>query len=223
MGRLTVGLLLALAVGCGGGSQQAETITPRAPRPTEATTAAAPSPRDAPPLNAAELEEKLLALDDLPAGWTTAPEEEDEDSGTTEWCGRDLEEEFEPGVEAAVDFQKDDFGPFLSHSVERHEGGGAKEAIDAFIETAQECEEWTETDPDAGETTFRLSPLSFPKLGDQTVAVRISGDNDFVSFAGDVVVWRRGDLLSLLINVGIGGDLDSALTEEMARKADAKL
>jgi hypothetical protein len=69
-------------------------------------------------------------------------------------------------------------------------------------------------------TEFRLSALSFPKLGDDTFAVRMSTDAEGLSVVIDVIVVRRSGVMMLLTNAGVGvGTPDSATTETVARKA----
>lgn len=208
-GATLVFLTIVLA-SCGGEPRQAETIEPQ-------QTARDPTPEQDQP-SQAELKAALLRLDDLPAGWTTMEQDEQEDS--TSFCRKQTpKEKFPPIEEADADFQKAEHGPFLSHGIGVYEDPDG--VMNYFLQVIQECEEWTDTQ-DGIETTFTLKPLSFPNYGDRTIALRLVGDSDMFTIEGDVVVWRRDDIVSLIVQLAIGG-VDSAQTETFVQKADSKL
>lgn len=229
-------LVALFAAACGGGENRATTIEPTGSPAAEATDSTTAPEEVEKTTTAAETEmeteqaanspdELLLMLGDMPTGWTTAPEmvTGDDDGGATGFCGEPpIDEQFEPSAEAEAAFKKDDFGPFVNHAVATYESREAEQAMDAALEAAQSCQEWTETE-DGEETTFTLQPVSFPTVGDQTVAFRINAESQDFTFTGDVVFWRRGDLISLFSHLAFQGGLDSDLTEELVMAADDKL
>ncbi|MGQ0680001.1 MAG: hypothetical protein ACT4OM_10190 [Actinomycetota bacterium] len=115
----------------------------------------------------------------------------------------------------------------------------ASRAFDEIEMAARECAQWEDSDE---HTTSRLTlqSLSFPRLGDETLAARMGGevkskpdpDDEFsfditANIAADIVVVRSGSLITVLGHFGIGifgpPSLDSAETEAIARKAVDRL
>lgn len=92
-----------------------------------------------------------------------------------------------------------------------------------FSDAFGACTEWTDIDEDGTETVWRLGPLSFPKVGDETFAFRMST----VTFLGavelDFIVWRRGNIVGVIGHTTIGFEgIDSEQTEAFVRRADEK-
>lgn len=233
--RFALAFVLVLLLGaCGGGDDRATTIEPTGSPDEDAADLTNTPTGEVEETTETEVEteqaadspdELLLTLGDMPTGWTTAPEmvSGDDEGGATGFCGEPpIDEQFEPSAEAEAAFKKDDFGPFVNHAVAIYESREAEQAMDAALEAAQSCQEWTETE-DGEETTFTLQPVSFPTVGDQTVAFRINAESQDFTFTGDVVFWRRGDLISLFSHLAFQGGLDSDLTEELVMAADDKL
>ena len=216
-------LAAALTLGsCGGGntSDQARTV------PTSSATAtpkgiavptATPEPEGLaetltdpkPAVSSAprELDEILIALDDLPDGWTaegwiTEGESNGED------C---LDRAFAPtlGVTGAA-FSQSESGPFLS--VGAFEPGEAKDVFDSIADLVEECD--GETDSDG--YTWSLSAVSFPRVGDDTFAVRLDGAGSF-PLAVFYTLARVGDVLIFDISVAFMGAVDAELVESTLR------
>lgn len=238
MGRakaLTCAVLLLLATACGGGdSDRAETVSTPAPDPTPTAT---PSPDDAAEdgesdAEPADAEAALLRVGDLPTGWSTDPSDDDDgdddgpdDDGPDDGaslCDQDLVDEFDAVSEASASFAAGNMGPFLEHLVAILDDGQAEQALDRMLEALESCDEWTE-DTEEGPTTYRPSPLSFPTFGDQTVAVRIDVENEMVSGTVDMITWRRGDAVSVVIASAIFDAPDAEQLEEIVAAADERL
>ena len=75
---------------------------------------------------------------------------------------------------------------------------------------------------DGSTVTMDLGPLSFPKLGEETFALRIPADSQGLTLAGDMVVIRQDAVGILITNLALG-TVDTQLTETVARTALAKL
>lgn len=233
---IAVGFTSALVIACGGGSERATTIEPtvtpiQATQPPQETAtivetpgSAATTPEDAD--IGERLPEALLTLEDMPTGWTVSPTEEDEeDDDGSEICGV-ASGQFAEDASARVtaNFQESEFGPLLAQIIDLFADGNAKRVVAEFSDAFGSCTEWTDIDEDGNETTWRLSPLSFPKFGDETFAFRMST----VTFLGavelDFIVWRRGDIVEVIGHTTIGLEgVDSEQTEAFVQRADGKL
>ncbi|MBW3547979.1 MAG: hypothetical protein KY452_07590 [Actinobacteria bacterium] len=186
-----------------------------------------------------DVEQALLTLGDMPTGWTTSPDAGEEEEGAAEFCeGLDITDD-EADAEAEASFEGSEMGPFVSNAVARFDGAGdtrfaqLRQAIDG-------CEDFDVTDEEGTTLTGRLSAVSFPEFGEESLAVRLSGtvttvaDPDFgeleLPMAADLI-FRQGDAVVGLFHLAIdtsalgggGGGLDSTITENLARKAEEKL
>jgi len=218
--RATACLAAIALMACGGGNDQARTVpepTPSAEPTVEMPTTSdeSESAMEAPP---ADLESMVLTLDDMPSGWTTAPEmlSDDEATGTT-FCGIDeaeIDVPDEAGASVDAAFKQSDFGPFVFHTVGRvGDAGEATAALDRMLNAASQCSEWTETDDQGVETTWSITPLSFDNVGDDTIAFRLSSETEGMPVTVDMVMWNRGPVLSVVGLFGIGGTDADLLTE----------
>jgi hypothetical protein len=228
MRRITLTICVAGLVlfgACGDDDERARTVEPPEPAVTEAPDEtpepdepeeAAPEPKDI------DLEAALLTLDDMPSGWTQEPEAETDDESDVTLCDVEPLDDVEAVDSSSREFSAGDFGPFLHHSVAVYESGQAEQALDAFLEALDACDEWTEETED-GPVTWRPRALSFPGLGDDTVAVRINVEAEAFNATVDMVTWRRGDFLSLLFTMEVFGSPDAEQMEELARVADERL
>ena len=84
------------------------------------------------------------------------------------------------------------------------------------------CTTWTDTDSSGTKTTYELAPLSFPKIGDQTFAFRMTVETSLLSAESDFVYVRAGDFVIEVGNVAVGS-VDSDLTATPVQKALEKL
>lgn len=230
--------VLALVSGaCGGGEEPAERAD------TVDDTAQSDTARDQngdEASGAVDVEQALLTLEDMPTGWTTSPDAGEDDEGAAEFCdGLDITDD-EADADAEASFEESEMGPFVSHAVARFDGAGDTRFAQ-LRQAIEECGDFETTDEDGNTLTGRLSAVSFPELGEESLAVRLSGtvttvaDPDFgeleLPMAGDLVFLRQGDVVTGLFHLAIdatafgggGGGLDSTITEDLARKAAEKL
>lgn len=194
--------IILSASGCGdSGSSRGNTASPKG-----ATTAASPTYRI---LTKEELNKALLGLQDLPAGYSQDPPE-DERAGKT-FC--DYKPPFEETIRVRRDFTK---GSGLSAELlslgfrQFADADQAKASFDAMTKALTSC---------TGETyngvKSTYAPMSAPKVGDGSVGVKIT--------AGDTGLLQFFALVGpVLINTG-GGGLMNANADEVIRLFKAQV
>ncbi len=190
-----------------------------------------------------ELGAKLLAAGDLPPGLSDAAEESDpnvsdEDSGV---CGEPVPDEENATGSASAQFAKGEAtnpSRLVEAVVAYETPEDATEAFNKVEQTVGTCKEW-DLEESGTVSRFKLASATFPNIGDQTVAVRITSDfktsggaannpaavTGFV--VGDTVVVRQGNHIVVLrhfaIGLGVQPDFNGADTEPAARRAVEKV
>lgn len=230
-------IVLLLTVACGGGDdERAETVSQPSPTPTVPASPDTASQDDdgdddgaddAGAAEPVEAEAALLRVADMPTGWSRTAEQDDGDdedapAGDPTLCDTELGEQFETISDASVQFSAGQMGPFVDHAVGVYEDGQAEQALTAVLDALGSCEEWTE-DTDDGPVTYRASPMSFPTVGDQTVAVRLDVEAEMMAATADMIAWRRGDALSMVMASAVFDAPDSEQIEEIVAAADERL
>lgn len=207
------------------GSQAAPLAPAKAPPPPKAPAALKPkAPAPSQPPKQVDPHAVLLALSDLPAGWSSIPVEDvenTEEEDPSQPCNQQPRG-LVAKSDAEADFQVSDSGPFLSHLVEVYNPGDAQKSIDAELASVESCPEWTETDEEGTEYKFQIQPLTFPGVGDQSIAYRVNMEVEGTTVVFDVVMFRRADVAETVV-YGAVGSVNSAETERFVLKADAKL
>lgn len=166
-----------------------------------------------------DLDNALLILDDMPTGWTTAPElledGEEEDEGECAF-DQDLGEENE--VEVA--FKEGDTGPFVLHVIGTFDDVDAAEAfMDDFAEYVERCRSSEED----GVTT-KIDPLSFPDVAEEAQSYRLTiEDPETPPAEVNVVLFRQDERASLVAVFSFFGSPDAQLTEDLVLVAAARL
>lgn len=177
---------------------------------TAATTAAGAK------VNHEQLQNALLTLAEMPTGWTQSATV----GGSSTICG--LQPPANRLDSATVYFLKSQVGPALGESLSLYPSGAAAARM-AQIQQQVNCASFSDTSK-ATPTSYTVSPLSFPKLGDETYAVRVT-DTD-VTLLGplqqDLVYFRVGDVVVTVLYLSVG-TIDSTQTEAFARQAEAKV
>ena len=232
---IVVALLLSA---CGGGDEngRAQTITSPATAtsqtatdrasavgtPAQSAQTSASTPAPTPVRGALEVRKALLTLEDMPTGWSVKESKPSESTG--EICGKKVFEVVST-AKADIDFEKDAFTT-VTQAIRAYDSGEAKQGLDNALKVFETCKEWTDTAKDGSVTTYKLTPLSFPKLGDQTVALRLNLSNPPVVAQVDAVYVRRGDVV-IIVGYTAGGlgvaRGDPEALERIARKADERL
>lgn len=187
------------------------------------------------PLTDAQIKKALLTVDDLPSGWTASPDEDEEDddsdaetdSASAE-CkklmdameGDDSTKAFGKGE---AEFQGGEWGPFLSQSVSSMKGDEIEKSMDSFRDAFQACDSFTQTDDEGVKTEFKIADMSFPDLGDDTIALKMSAEAMGIPVDIPLVVVRVDQNVILLASVGLGEGMSSADLEKVARTAVTKV
>lgn len=199
---LTVTIVLALA-GCGGGK----------------------------PLTEGQLSAALLQVSDLPTGYSldTTPEAANAattgTSGTSDECTKKFKalqgDEKTQAASADITFNAG-LGIVLKQGLESYD---EEDKIDtrlaAVTDVLEDCPTFISTAKDGVETAFTVGVLSFPKLGDQTVALTITGKAPTFAISLNLVVVKLG---RNILTVGQGGlSTDAAALEQAVRKGVDKL
>jgi hypothetical protein len=225
-------LLAAVAAGCGGGGG----TKPATPAPGASAAPAAASPSGSPtPLSQAELEQRLLSLADMPAGYQVAQDTSSSSgqhstvTSSDPACQplADLSASGKP-PESYAGAQAPQFGasadgPFIDESLASYATPAAAQAYFAKLTTAiQSCKQFTETQPDGTKYDISVSPFSFPGKGDASSASRLSLTVQGQPVQSDAVVVRVGSTLIAVINTNLRST-DSALTQQIVDKAVAKV
>ena len=173
----------------------------------------------------------------MPEASPTPAIDPDEPTG---FCNKPIIDKAAASASAETEFTKGELSNRLVQVVVSY--GGSREASKAFEQIqqlAQGCSRWDDSDT-TSTSKFTLQSLSFPKLGDETLAFRMAGEikakpdpNDEFSLeitgmaAGDVIIVRSNNLITVLGQIGIGifgpPSLDSSETEVIARKAVERL
>ena len=178
--------------------------------------------REDDPAVVAELEELSLELSDLPTGWSTMPDDDEDDaeddgsdgdSDMAEDCGIEgeiLPDDVEPLGEVERQFQKAEMGPFLFVSVTRFAEGEAEAAMDALGKMVQECRQFSSTDEEGVETSGSMEALSAASFGDETFAARMNLESEGMSGQGDIVAARKGDDVVLMMGLSMTTILGNA-------------
>lgn len=208
---------------CGDDDDQARTVDVTTstmetePAPAESGTAPATSTTAREAVPASSMDSVVITLQDLPTGWTASPPEAQAPQDE-EFCeGQDPFDAVEPVEEAESAFEQGAFGPFLSSIAGRYASADdAQQVLDALAHAVDQCQTFTEIDDDGTETTYRFTALSFPNVGDDTYAARMSATTPVGPLALDFAFARQGQAVAGIINGGLG-EADTALTESTLR------
>lgn len=215
-------------------SSRAQTVDP----PSESSAATEPAPAEssaAEPDDAAgeqltqeQADAALLTVQDLPTGWTTDPaaEEDDGPDDITEpaECAQifqALEDQQDPVAQAEADFTAGGFGPFLSQSVSSFDDS-TTDALAAVTEALNACPTFTSIDADGVRAEFTAAPLSFPNVGDSTVAVRLSASTEDFDLAFDVVAVSLGNNGMTIVAGGLT-PMDGVQLEQVVRAGVSRI
>lgn len=224
----TTTMLLVASAACGGSdsesSDRARTIT----APSASAEPEAPEGDGDRTLTEAELTAALLTVADLPTGYTAAASSEDDESETE--AEGECQEKFESlsaaeGDEAAsaeASFEGGGLGTVLEQGLESYEDEGTLEKrFDDVVSVLSDCPTFSTTEDDGTTTEFKVAALSFPKLGDDTVALAITGTTPDFSIAINVAIVRLGRNVMSVIQGGLTAD--AAVLEQASRTGLDKL
>lgn len=162
----------------------------------------------------------LLTLADLPAGWNERP------SAAQATMGAVDDQNDIGSITARAEFARGVAGPFLSQTLVSLPSR-LGDYIMPYLRERFSPRESEGVDANGLPTTTRLTLLpSFPTIGDDSFALRTDTHGASFDLQSDVVISRRGDLVSIIseavASVG-AARVDDAEVEQIARLADAKL
>lgn len=184
------------------------------------------------PLTSAQLKKALLTTKDLPPGYeanSDVDDGEDSEESTEKvteggpacarlWKELDLDSKKRRVGDAAIAFGHDDYG-ILAESISSYRGSKAKTDL-AVIEAAlKQCRTFKTGNDDL---PYKVKPIPFPKLGDQTVAMSVTTSEPTLglTFTFQWILVRVDQSKIGLLTLAFGeGGLDSAKFEKVARTA----
>lgn len=223
----TVVPLLLLATACGGddSDERATTVSPQPSSSAPAGEEAAPEGT----LSQVQLEQALLTVPDLPTGYTQGTPSRDDDTPTQSdnpECAARFDEldsaEDEAVATAEASFEGPGPGVLLEQSLASFEDETRlSERLATVTELLSECPRFTTTDAGGVESTINVKPLSFPALGDETLAVGFVIETPELNLNLNLVVIRVGTILQTVYQGGLSAD--PAALEQAARKSTEKV
>jgi hypothetical protein len=198
------------------------TATPTSTSTPTSTPTITPTPTPK-PLTQADLEKALISLDDLPAGWAVRTEDEEDEANKETFTFLCQEYQKKSIAKASADFQKGQVGPFLMNSVVTYPPGEAESQFADMLSAVDQCATFTDTQ-DGTTTEWTVTPISFPKLGEQSFAIRASSEFVLGFIEVDSVYIRIGDTITSIQYMVLGlQSIDSTQTEQFARIAGENL
>jgi hypothetical protein len=171
-----------------------------------------------------QLKAQLLVLQDLPTGWATAPNDSSSSSSSDSTCkgGAALGNSVagSGGKSAEVTFKQ------ASSSLvptELLEAVGYDPDASARFSTIQKVFDSCKPNLSTGDSaSLTIGQMSFPTVGDQSAAWLISGNASFLSISAPIVLFRKGNYVVLLTQIGGGSDGATSL-QAIANKAADKI
>lgn len=198
------------------------TATPTSTSTPTSTPTITPTPTPK-PLTQADLEKALISLDDLPAGWAVRTGDEEDEANKETYTFLCQEYQKKSIAKVSADFQKGQVGPFLMNSVVTYPPGEARNQFADMLSAVDQCATFTDTQ-DGTTTEWTVTPISFPKLGEQSFAIRASSEFVLGFIEVDSVYIRIEDTITSIQYMVLGlQSIDSTQTEMFARLAEAKL
>ena len=154
------------------------------------------------PVSQQEVEQILLDLEELPAGYSAAPDKGAADGVFCSGLQR-LREDVGRGVAADVAFT----GPDQISTVgqQAYYDPTARYGVGFVRRIFKKCGN-VKAIIQGQEVTFQVSEQPFKKYGDESTAYRVTGQVMGVPFGADFVAVKRGDVVNLVYVAGIGAD-----------------
>jgi hypothetical protein len=168
--------------------------------------------------SATQLKAMALAASDLPFGWAVSPPSTD--SSVTAPCSAITSDASKAlPAQAETDFQQSEDGPFLQQILASGTAQQVGDTWSAVRNAASSCAAPTAA---SGSDSTRLSAVAFPSYGDASYALQLTAVRSGVSYGGDVVVVRAGQVFLEVAVFGVG-DMPASLVKQLVAKAVSKL
>jgi len=227
---VTAAAVVLVLAGCGGDDDEGSAQTlPEATDTTTATESASAADGGA-LLTQEQAQAALPVVTDLPTGWADDPENtatgddgEEEQISPAE-CATVFDSLDSQNLDAPVtvgkSFTQGEFGPFLGVEVSSWNPGDqpGKDDIQAVLDTLAQCPMFTTTDAAGTTSSVTAAGLSFPQMGDATMALRLNIENDIVAATADLVFVVIDNNGVAVTGFGIGAPPDPALMEQVMRQ-----
>jgi hypothetical protein len=229
---IAVGMLLS---GCAGAPERAATVGTQSAAPASQQRSQAPKPNGAGDLlTAAQAKSGLLAVGDMPTGWAGAkndPESTTDPKIEPVSCQKMFDDMgAKTGVKKAKVKQKSTFseggmlGTQLVMEIASFEDEAQGDKVEAIASALTKCSTISSTQ-DGQTAELTLNGLSFPNLGDQTLALRANVKMKDIEAVTDMVFVAVGHNIVSFTTVGFqpmkGADLEEIARTGMARVAQA--
>lgn len=166
---------------------------------------------DRSPPSEQSLQQALLHVEELPANWTVtddSTELETPPDDAVRPCGRDVPEPSNLMSQVSRTFLK---GRFLEQTLSSYQTTNARAGMQALADAIEGCDTWTQT-TNGSETTWTLTPVAVPDLGDQTIAFRMQGVGQDAAWGFEFIFWRDGPVIASMAQTGLGaGDFQELI------------
>lgn len=160
----------------------------------------------------ADLEKALIKLSDLPTGWTADTSIDDSSDDEPGVCNMlSINAEHPAARKAEASFTGGQLGPFLNQLIAEYNDDEAEIAIQSGRD-AIACGSWTDGDG----VEWTINEMSFPDVGDEKIAIKVTGTSDGFAITAEMIVIRDGNKLISVTHSGLGS-VDSSLTEQVVR------
>lgn len=194
------------------------------PRPTATRTRAPTATPTATLIPASVLARGLLQPADVPRNWRESDGSalaaiENAGETTTVFLCHELTRRNRQAAQVA--YSGGDLGPQLFHQIAIYPPGTAADAFESFVAAAAACPEVRVTLGSGQTLNLRRSFVDFPRLGDQTLALRLANPPIFLVGRPeiDLVKIRVGDAIITIGYFNTGRGVDSELTRGWAELA----
>ncbi|TDD13007.1 hypothetical protein E1218_35120 [Kribbella turkmenica] len=237
-------MMLALS-GCSGGSETAtsttpspvpsSTPTPTTSTPTASTPSAVPStPPAKPARTAAQLAKALLALADLPPGFSVEKDEGGDDGSDVTVSSKDSRcaklvafsnADNPPGSKASAgqSYSGGAQGPFVDETIDAMGSPAAVRALQkSFKQAVAACRTMTLKVPGEGTSPISVREVAAPQVGADPVAVRFTATSGpLEGFEVTMVTTGVDDVvLALTVVNGLPEDIDGATSAAVEKAQD---
>ena len=201
---VVVSLVLA---GCGPASDGEFVAAKRPPSPT------------VPAVNVPDLKAQLLKVSDLPTGWSTDQDDDEEAEGSE--CIENARKLFTPTAKDSVDFEKGSLPSFSESIAYFPSAEQAAADLDDLFEAYLGCKEfWIKSD--GKKAVGDLNELSFPKTGEQSRALASAIEVEGFTIGLNQVFFRKENLVIAATYLDLGTpDIDEF--QDLVSRAYAKL
>jgi hypothetical protein len=154
-----------------------------------------------------------IPLEDLPTGWTEDPRQAED----VEVCGhRSLRDELPTTAVAEATFRSGDSSEIMAEGLAVFTDGA--ETAMAAARERYSCESF-DAGGDVGEVS--IAPASFPEIGDDSFAFRLSAEANGVEVTYFQVVWSRGPIVASIQQGAVTPDIERL--QGYVRTLDARI